>query len=68
MDVDHALSIARDLKFGPLPKPDDPTPSMDEAMKFEGSADQVILLDDCTGKNGTIQKTIRSAFFVAFQV
>jgi pyruvate/2-oxoglutarate dehydrogenase complex dihydrolipoamide dehydrogenase (E3) component len=43
-------------------------PSMDAAMKFEGSADQVLLLGDCTGKNGTIQKTIRSAFFVASQV
>jgi thioredoxin reductase len=43
-------------------------PSMDEAMKFEGSADQVLLLGDCTGKNGTIQKTIRSAFFMASQV
>jgi thioredoxin reductase len=43
-------------------------PRMDEAMKFQGSADQVLLLGDCTGKNGTIQKTIRSAFFVASQV
>ena len=41
---------------------------MDEAMKFDGSADEVLLLGDCTGKNGTIQKTIRSAFFVASQV
>jgi hypothetical protein len=43
-------------------------PTMDEAMKFEGSADEVLLLGNCTGKNGTIQKTIRSAFFVASQV
>jgi NADPH-dependent 2,4-dienoyl-CoA reductase/sulfur reductase-like enzyme len=43
-------------------------PRMDEAMKFEGSANEVLLLGDCTGKNGTIQKTIRSAFFVASQV
>jgi pyruvate/2-oxoglutarate dehydrogenase complex dihydrolipoamide dehydrogenase (E3) component len=43
-------------------------PSTDEAMEFEGSADQVLLLGDCTGKNGTIQKTIRSAFFMASQV
>ncbi|MBN1627751.1 MAG: FAD-dependent oxidoreductase [Deltaproteobacteria bacterium] len=43
-------------------------PNMDEAMRFEGSADQVLLLGDCTGKNGTIQKTIRSAFFMASQV
>jgi 2,4-dienoyl-CoA reductase-like NADH-dependent reductase (Old Yellow Enzyme family)/thioredoxin reductase len=43
-------------------------PRMDEAMKFVGSAPQVLLLGDCTGKNGTIQKAIRSGFFVASQV
>jgi len=43
-------------------------PMMDEAEKFIGSADEVLLLGDCTGKNGTLQKTIRSAFFVASQV
>jgi len=43
-------------------------PRMDEAAKFIGSANQVLLLGDCTGRNGTIQKTIRSAFFVASQV
>ena len=41
-------------------------PRMDEAEKFIGSADEVLLLGDCTGQNGTLQKTIRSAFFVAF--
>jgi hypothetical protein len=41
---------------------------MDEAEKFFGSADQVLLLGDCTGTNGTLQKTTRSAFFVASQV
>jgi NADPH-dependent 2,4-dienoyl-CoA reductase/sulfur reductase-like enzyme len=43
-------------------------PRMDEALKFSSAANQVLLLGDCTGKNGTIQKTIRSAFFVASQV
>jgi pyruvate/2-oxoglutarate dehydrogenase complex dihydrolipoamide dehydrogenase (E3) component len=43
-------------------------PKMDEAMKFSGSAGQVLLLGDCTGKNGNIQKSIRSAFFMASQV
>jgi pyruvate/2-oxoglutarate dehydrogenase complex dihydrolipoamide dehydrogenase (E3) component len=43
-------------------------PRMDEAVKFSDSAGQVLFLGDCTGKNGTIQKTIRSAFFVASQV
>jgi thioredoxin reductase len=43
-------------------------PRMDEADKFIGSAPQVFLIGDCTGKNGTIQKTIRSAFFMASQV
>jgi 2,4-dienoyl-CoA reductase-like NADH-dependent reductase (Old Yellow Enzyme family)/thioredoxin reductase len=43
-------------------------PKMDEALKFTGSAGQVLLLGDCTGKGGTLQKTIRSAYFVASQV
>jgi pyruvate/2-oxoglutarate dehydrogenase complex dihydrolipoamide dehydrogenase (E3) component len=43
-------------------------PRMDEAVKFAGSADEVLFLGDCTGTNGTLQKTIRSAFFVASQV
>ena len=43
-------------------------PMMDEAEKFIGSADEVRLLGDCTGQNGTIQKTISSAFFVASRV
>lgn len=41
---------------------------MDEAAEFSGSAGQVLLLGDCTGQAGTLQKTIRSAFFVASQV
>jgi len=41
---------------------------MDEAGKFLNSADEVYLLGDCTGKNGTLQKTIRSAFFTASQL
>jgi hypothetical protein len=43
-------------------------PTTDEASKFAGSARQVLLLGDCTGKNGTIQKTMRSAYFMANQV
>jgi 2,4-dienoyl-CoA reductase-like NADH-dependent reductase (Old Yellow Enzyme family)/thioredoxin reductase len=43
-------------------------PRMDEAEKFFGSAEEVLLLGDCTGKNGSLQKAIRSAFFVASQV
>jgi pyruvate/2-oxoglutarate dehydrogenase complex dihydrolipoamide dehydrogenase (E3) component len=43
-------------------------PRIDEAEKFIGSADQVLFMGDCTGKNGTIQKVIRSAFFMASQV
>jgi len=43
-------------------------PMMDEAEKFFGTADEVHLVGDCTGKNGTLQKTIRSAFFMASQV
>jgi hypothetical protein len=43
-------------------------PRMDEAEKFIDSADEVLLLGDCTGSCGRIQKTIRNAFFVASQV
>ena len=43
-------------------------PRMDEAEKFIGSADDVLLLGDCTGRNGSIQKTLRNAFFIASQV
>lgn len=43
-------------------------PRTDEAEKFFGAADQVLLLGDCTGKNGTIQKAQRNAFFVASQI
>jgi NADPH-dependent 2,4-dienoyl-CoA reductase/sulfur reductase-like enzyme len=43
-------------------------PRMDEAEKFIGSADEVLLLGDCTGKGGRIHKVIRSAFFTASQV
>jgi thioredoxin reductase len=43
-------------------------PRLDEAEKFFGSADEVLLLGDCTGRGGRIQKIIRNAFFVASQV
>ena len=43
-------------------------PRMDEAMKFAGSAGQFQIIGDCTGNAGTVQKTIRSAFFAASQV
>jgi 2,4-dienoyl-CoA reductase-like NADH-dependent reductase (Old Yellow Enzyme family)/thioredoxin reductase len=43
-------------------------PRMDEAEKFMGTANDVLFLGDCTGKNGSIQKAIRSAFFMASQV
>ncbi len=43
-------------------------PRMDEAMKFAGAAGQFLLLGDCTGQAGNLQKTMRSAFFIASQV
>ncbi len=46
----------------------EPKPRMDEATKFIGSADQVLLVGDCTGTAGRIHKTIRNAFYVASQV
>ena len=33
MTVEKALDLARDLMYGPLPKPDDPTPTVDEAIE-----------------------------------
>jgi pyruvate/2-oxoglutarate dehydrogenase complex dihydrolipoamide dehydrogenase (E3) component len=44
------------------------TPRLDEALKFSKAADQLLLLGDCTGRNGTLQKAIRSAFFTASRV
>jgi len=43
-------------------------PKLDEASKFLTCADEVYLMGDCTGKNGHLQKAIRSAFFTASQV
>jgi 2,4-dienoyl-CoA reductase-like NADH-dependent reductase (Old Yellow Enzyme family)/thioredoxin reductase len=44
-------------------------PKTDEAETFIGTADQVLFMGDCTGRNnGTIQKALRSAFFMASQV
>ncbi len=30
----QALALARNLKYGPLPKPEDPTPSLKEALSI----------------------------------
>jgi len=43
-------------------------PRMDEAAGFFEAADQVLLVGDCSGKGGTVQTAIRSAFFAASQV
>lgn len=43
-------------------------PRMDEAMKFGSAAPEVLLVGDCTGTNGTILKTVRSAYFAASRV
>jgi len=43
-------------------------PRMDEAEKFIGSANDVLLVGDCNGRNGSIQKVMRSTFFVASQI
>lgn len=32
MTVEKSLALARNLKYGPLPKSDDPTPSVEEAV------------------------------------
>jgi NADPH-dependent 2,4-dienoyl-CoA reductase/sulfur reductase-like enzyme len=43
-------------------------PNMSEAVAFSRVTGQVLLLGDCTGKGGTLQKTIRNAFFTASRV
>ena len=34
MTVEKALELARNLKYGPLPKPNDPTPTVEEAVSI----------------------------------
>jgi 2,4-dienoyl-CoA reductase-like NADH-dependent reductase (Old Yellow Enzyme family)/thioredoxin reductase len=43
-------------------------PRMDEAESFFKSATQVLTMGNCTGKNHTIQRAIRTAYFAASQV
>lgn len=48
-------------------------PKQDEAMKFYGSVDNPTTnaffpIGDCTGRCGNVQKSIRSAYFAAYQV
>jgi len=40
----------------------------EDAANFAGSADEVLLVGDCTGEKGRINRAIRSAFFVASRV
>jgi thioredoxin reductase len=60
--VEHSLQADSIVIYAGL------KPRMDEAEKFIGAAEEVLMLGDCTGRNGTIQKAIRSAFFMASQV
>ena len=34
MKTNEALNLARNLKYGPLPKPDDPLPTVEEALQL----------------------------------
>lgn len=34
VNITEALNLARNLKFGPLPNPDAPLPSLDEAIEL----------------------------------
>jgi thioredoxin reductase len=43
-------------------------PRTEEAVNFSGSADEVLLVGDCSGNTDRIIKTMRSAYFVASQV
>jgi NADPH-dependent glutamate synthase beta subunit-like oxidoreductase len=39
-----------------------------DSEKFAGAADEVLLVGDCTGENGRINRTMRNAFYVASRV
>ena len=43
-------------------------PRQDEALKFSGSASQILMIGDCNGIGGGVQAGQRSAFFAASQV
>jgi NADPH-dependent 2,4-dienoyl-CoA reductase/sulfur reductase-like enzyme len=43
-------------------------PRQDEAMKFSGTASQLLLIGECNGDGDGIQKSQRSAFFAGSQV
>jgi pyruvate/2-oxoglutarate dehydrogenase complex dihydrolipoamide dehydrogenase (E3) component len=43
-------------------------PRTEDADNFAGSADEVLLVGDCTGEKGRINRAIRSAFYVASRV
>ena len=34
MTLEDALNLARNLKYGPLPRPDDPCPDVNEAIEL----------------------------------
>jgi hypothetical protein len=43
-------------------------PRTEDATNFAGSADEVLLVGDCTGDKGRINRAVLSAFFVASRV
>jgi NADPH-dependent 2,4-dienoyl-CoA reductase/sulfur reductase-like enzyme len=43
-------------------------PRIEDADNFAGSANEVLLVGDCTGEKGRINRAVRSAFFVASRV
>jgi len=48
--LEDALMLARDLKYGPLPKPEDPTPSVAEAIELIDSAPAMRAFNWITGQ------------------
>jgi pyruvate/2-oxoglutarate dehydrogenase complex dihydrolipoamide dehydrogenase (E3) component len=43
-------------------------PRTEDAVNFAGSANEVLLVGDCTGEKGRINRAVRSAFYVASRV
>ena len=48
--TEEALSLARDCKYGPLPKADDPTPTVDEAIEIIGNDPTMTACNWLTGQ------------------
>ena len=56
--LEQAVALARNLKYGPLPKPDDPIPEPEEALAIINAERRCCGFNWITG--GTAVETIRA--------